>query len=85
MIENVRDYRDIAYLHTCCQRHLNLRPMENGNTRKLVAIMQILVCNIAVIMECHVLESLRLLDTYASKIAKICDLKTFWPLIPYMS
>ncbi len=24
---------------------------------------------------------LRLLDTYASKIAKICDLKTFWPLI----
>ena len=23
---------------------------------------------------------LRLLDTYASKIAKICDLKTFWPL-----
>ena len=25
--------------------------------------------------------NLRLLDTYASKIAKICDLKTFWPLI----
>ena len=24
---------------------------------------------------------LRLLDTYASEIAKICDLKTFWPLI----
>ncbi len=23
---------------------------------------------------------LRLLDTYASKIANICDLKTFWPL-----
>ena len=23
---------------------------------------------------------LRLLDTYASKKAKICDLKTFWPL-----
>ncbi len=24
-------------------------------------------------------DQLRLLDTYASKIAKICDLKTFWP------
>ncbi len=24
---------------------------------------------------------LRLPDTYASEIAKICDLKTFWPLI----
>ena len=26
-------------------------------------------------------DVLRLLDTYASKIAKISDLKTFWPLI----
>ncbi len=31
---------------------------------------------------CRAIHSrLRLLDTYASKIANICDLKTFWPLI----
>ncbi len=37
-----------------------------------IHIQRVLIC---------ILRKLRLLDTYASKIAKIYDLKTFWPLI----